>query len=549
MSNEPRLSLAELPEMNPGPVCRLALDGTVELANRAARELLGDSLVGACWFDVSPSLPSGAWERVLAGERGVGYEGDVGERCYVFSLAHVPGSPAVFVYGSDVTALKLAERRLAELARFPEKNPWPVARLDLAGRIILANRAARTLFRDDDLVGKQWLAICPEMNADAWRGIVSATQPVHREVKVHGRDLSFEYVPPEGGAEVFVYGADVTDQKESGRALRQHERMATLGTLAAGLAHELNNPAAATRRAASQLSDQFARLQAAELALRSVALDSAGEEALADLAALSRERATHTSEFSAIARGDHEAMVEEWLDGRGIPEPWEIAASMVDLGYDAARLEALAARVGDGAIGPVLRWAAAAFEVHSLFEEIGHSSARLSEIVTAMKSYSYVGQAPVQTVDVNEGIRNTLIVMRSKLKDGVTVVQELATDLPAIQAYGGELNQVWTNLIDNAVAATNGTGTIVVRSAPRGTGVVVEVEDDGAGIPREHQDRIFDAFFTTKPPGQGTGLGLHTCYNIVVKKHEGTLEVVSQPGRTRFIVGLPAACPIRAGTA
>ena len=156
-----------------------------------------------------------------------------------------------------------------------------------------------------------------------------------------------------------------------------------------------------------------------------------------------------------------------------------------------------------------------------------------------MKAYSYHGQAPVQDVDVNEGLRNTLVILRNKLKEGVDVSQEFDRDLPRIEGFGSELNQVWTNLIDNSVDAMDGQGSIVLRTKVQGEHIVVEVEDDGAGIPQEIQGQIFDAFFTTKPPGEGTGLGLNTTYNIVVKKHGGSVDVDSVPGRTRFTVRIP----------
>jgi signal transduction histidine kinase len=191
----------------------------------------------------------------------------------------------------------------------------------------------------------------------------------------------------------------------------------------------------------------------------------------------------------------------------------------------------------------VLDWLVHLCSVYRLLEEIRHGAGRVSEIVGALKSYSFLGQAPIQDIDVNEGLRQTLIIMRSKLKKGVHVVQELDADLPRIHAYGSELNQVWTNLIDNAVGAMDGQGKLVLRSRRDGDSIVVEIEDDGPGIPKDIVARIFDPFFTTKAPGQGTGLGLHTCHSIVTKKHSGTIDVSSQPGQTRFIVRIPIEHP------
>jgi signal transduction histidine kinase len=191
----------------------------------------------------------------------------------------------------------------------------------------------------------------------------------------------------------------------------------------------------------------------------------------------------------------------------------------------------------------VTTWLNATFTVHNVLAEIGQGASRISEIVKALKSYSYLDQAPVQAVDINEGLDDTLLILRHKLKTGIDVRREYATDLPKLQAYGSELNQVWTNIIDNAADAvanaSDGTGTITIRTRQEGAWVVVEIEDNGSGIPPGVQSRLFDPFFTTKPPGQGTGLGLDISYNIVVHKHRGDIRVFSEPGRTRFQVWLP----------
>ena len=176
--------------------------------------------------------------------------------------------------------------------------------------------------------------------------------------------------------------------------------------------------------------------------------------------------------------------------------------------------------------------------MHNLLAEIGTGVGRISQIVKALKTYSYLDQAPVQAVDVREGLEDTLLILRSKL-EGISVRREYAPDLPRIQGYGSELNQVWTNLIDNAAYAVDGKGEIVLRTRREGDSVIVEVQDNGPGIPAEIKDRIFDPFFTTKPVGQGTGLGLDISYNIVVNKHRGDIQVSSEPGRTVFEVRLP----------
>jgi signal transduction histidine kinase len=230
-----------------------------------------------------------------------------------------------------------------------------------------------------------------------------------------------------------------------------------------------------------------------------------------------------------------------------IEEAWKLAPSLAGQGLDSEELNRLASTVGDKALPSVLNWAASAFPVYSLLHEIGQGSGRVSEIVGALRSYSYLGQAPVQEVNLHEGLDNTLIILRNKLKKGITVKRDYSSDVPAITAFGSELNQVWTNLIDNAADAVNGNGEITIRTRRLDDSAVVEIEDNGPGIPEATQARIFDPFFTTKEPGKGTGLGLSTSYSIVTEKHQGKIAVESRPGFTRFTVKLPTSHSSTAG--
>jgi len=321
--------------------------------------------------------------------------------------------------------------------------------------------------------------------------------------------------------------------------LRQSEKLATLGKLSAGIAHELNNPAAAAQRSARQLQNLFIQLQQTHLRLSELNLAASQREALLAIDRLAQERAKKPAYLDALARADREAEWEAWLGERGVEDAWQVAPTLVSLGYAEDEVAALTADFSPAQFSAAIEWLHYSSTVYSLVEEIAHGAGRISEIVKALKAYTYLDQAPIQTVNLHDGLDNTLIILRSKLAPGIAVQRDYAPDLPKIEAYGSELNQVWTNLIDNAIDALNGHGTITLRTRHDDRWAVVTVEDDGPGIPAEIQPRLFDPFFTTKPPGQGTGMGLNISHGIVVQKHKGRIDVYSQPGQTRFEVRLP----------
>lgn len=321
--------------------------------------------------------------------------------------------------------------------------------------------------------------------------------------------------------------------------LRQSEKLATLGKLSAGMAHELNNPAAAALRGVKQMYTAFQQHLEANEALRSVNLTAEQETKLHELAELIRASTRQASTLDAVTRSDREAELEQALEDNGVTNAWQYAPGLVDLSFDAGNVVELMAAFSMAQMPFVLDWLVSGCAICSLLGEIGEGTRRISDIVTALKSYTYLDQAPVQSVNIHETLDNTLVMFSSQLKDGITVHREYAEKLPTIEAYGSELNQVWTNIIDNAIAAMKGHGELTLRTRQEGRCMVVEIADTGPGIPQEIQTRVFDPFFTTKAPGEGAGLGLNITHNIVVQKHKGEITVASQPGSTCFQVKLP----------
>jgi signal transduction histidine kinase len=321
--------------------------------------------------------------------------------------------------------------------------------------------------------------------------------------------------------------------------LRQSEKLATLGKLSAGMAHELNNPIAAVQRGAGHLRTAIAQAQQALLKLGESSLTKAQLDALLAYDQLAQERAAAPTDLDALMRCECEDEIKIWLEARGIENAWEFTPALVNLGYDNNALAALAENFTAAQIPAVIAWLSNAYLIYSLLAELGHGSGRMAEIIKALKAYTYMDQAPVQSVDVHEGLDNTLVMLRNKLKMGIDVHRQYAENLPRLQAYGSELNQVWTNIIDNAVDAMQGRGELTLRTRQEEQWVVVEIEDNGPGIPEAVQAKIFDPFFTTKAPGKGTGLGLNISHNIIVQKHKGKIAVHSQPGKTCFEIRLP----------
>ena len=330
--------------------------------------------------------------------------------------------------------------------------------------------------------------------------------------------------------------------KSTQRAIGQRERLLALGSLSAGLTHELNNPAAAAVRATATLRERVAKMR------HKLGVISAGpypREALANLIEVQERTAELVAKaptLSPLEASDREDALTDWLDDHGIPDGWRLAPTFVQAGLDVDWLDQVAAEVDPEILPGAIGWLNYTVETELLMDEIEDSTTRISHLVDAAKQYSQLDRAPYQNADVHELLDSTLLMLSGKIGSRIEVVKDYDRTLPKIPAYPAELNQVWTNLIDNAVHAINsagGEGTLTVRTALDHDRLLVEFRDTGPGVPQDIRGRIFDPFFTTKPVGEGTGLGLDISWRIVVNKHHGTLQVESEPGDTRFQVLLP----------
>lgn len=331
--------------------------------------------------------------------------------------------------------------------------------------------------------------------------------------------------------------AMLTDRvREFTRQEQQRDKLAALGKLSAGLAHELNNPAAAAARSAEALLDCLERLRKLE---RDPALNEANCDQISQVESEIRKELKPAVFKDELERSDREEAIALWLQEHGVPEPWKLTPQLVEANLEREHLQRLEEVAGKAFPSEVMRFATM-LEMEKIAEQIGHSTKRISSLVRAIKEYSYMDQSPIQAVDIVQGIETTLTILEHKLRKGVTVIRDFAADLPRVQANGSELNQVWTNLIDNAADAMKNKGTLKIHAAREGDMVLVEISDNGPGIPKEVQARIFEPFFTTKGVGEGTGLGLDAVRRII-RKLQGTVTFSSIPGDTKFQVRIPTA--------
>jgi signal transduction histidine kinase len=322
------------------------------------------------------------------------------------------------------------------------------------------------------------------------------------------------------------------------RVVGQRQKLLALGALSAGLTHELNNPAAAAVRATATLRDRVAGMRHKLAMLAHDELDPRLLGLLVDVQEDAVKAVADAPKLTALEESEREDELNDWLDEHEVPNGWELAPVFVGAGTTTEFLDKVAAGAPPALLEGAIRWLAYTLETELLINEITDSVTRISSLVAAAKQYSNMDRAPHERADLHLGLKSTLVMLGSKLQ-GIEVVKDFDRSLPPVPIYAGELNQVWTNLIDNAVQAMNGHGTLTVRTSLDGDCVRVEIGDTGPGIPANIRQRIFEPFFTTKPVGQGTGLGLDISYRIVVGRHGGDITVESEPGNTRFIVRLP----------
>ena len=327
--------------------------------------------------------------------------------------------------------------------------------------------------------------------------------------------------------------------RESATLDQQQDKLMALGKLSAGLAHELNNPAAGATRAANDLIETLKELRAADMRLCSHELTDKQQELIDAFESKAIDHTATAAQLNSLEQSDREDEVSTWLEAHDIADAWKLSPNLVEAGMDSPALEQLLGEIPPTAISDVLARVSSQLAAAKLASEIKTATTRISELVGAIKEYSYMDQASVQELDVHKGLENTLLILKYKLrKKDITVTRDYDELLPRIKAYGSELNQVWTNLIVNAVDAMSEGGKLKVRTKREPTDIMIEIRDNGAGIPASARSRIFEPFFTTKPVGEGTGLGLDTVARIV-RKHRGNVRFESKPGDTCFQVRLP----------
>jgi signal transduction histidine kinase len=417
----------------------------------------------------------------------------------------------------------------------------------LSGTLSLSRLAGgeRVQITRTDHVGSYFGATQSYLSTDRAMKTYGATVEAVTEMRI------FQLPAAEWGAKVrewFPMAIHLLDgiflgMQNSQRLVNERERLLALGSLSAGLTHELNNPAAAAVRATAALRERVAGMRHKLAMLAGGSIDTKALPGLVKLQEEAVERVAKAPKLGPIEASDAEDELGDWLEDHGVSGGWDLAPTLVAGGLDADWLARAMEKCPGTATDSAVRWLAYTVETEMLMNEIEDATTRVSTLVGAAKQYSQMDRAPFQVVDVHELLDSTLVMLARKIGDKITVVKEYDRSLPPLPAYAAELNQVWTNLVDNAVQAMAGEGTLTIRTYREDDSAVVGIGDTGPGVPDEIVGRIFEPFFTTKPVGEGTGLGLDISWRIVVKKHHGDIRVDSRPGETWFLVQLPLTAP------
>jgi signal transduction histidine kinase len=416
-------------------------------------------------------------------------------------------------------------------------DPGDSAFVVVKGEFEIQKQSGQSLIKIDvrnpgDVVGEMALLLSGQRNATVISKTDSETLCISQEV--------FEnLLTSSSSASLAVLHWVMSRLTQNEALLHQQEKMAALGTLSAGLAHELNNPAAAAQRSASQLKETQSKWLDLTHQMEVVAFQENQTDWFNGFMQDASRRFESPLKLDALEKIDLVDQLQTWLEANGTESAWELAPTMVNFGWNIEALEKLKGELPQSLFHLSIQWLGTGCLMTSLLSEVLQTTERISEIVHAVKSYTYLDQAPLLEVDIHEGLESTLMIMQHKLKQGVTIKREYSPNLPRIEAFASELNQVWTNIIDNAIDAMNGKGEIKIKTYQEDNQVIIEITDNGPGIPEEIQSRILEPFFTTKAPGQGTGLGLHISHDIVANHHHGQLLLESKPGETKFKVILP----------
>jgi signal transduction histidine kinase len=416
----------------------------------------------------------------------------------------------------------------------------------LDGTLVMSRRVGddevevnRTSFRGS-YVGA-WTAYLGDLVPQVYDSSVRVTEPAtffQLDSSVL-RDVMQEWFPMAQHLLTGLFQGFTTRQ----RTIAQRERLLALGSLSAGLTHELNNPAAAAVRATATLQQRVSKMREKLAALAAGHLDEAALQTLIKFQDEAAQRVAAAPRLSAIESADREDELSDWLEEHGVSRAYEIAPPFVQAGIDVDWLELVANAAPSESLAGAIHWLYYTIDTELLMKEITDSTTRISTLIGAAKHYSQMDRSPYQTADLRELLDSTLVMLAGKIPAGVTVVKDYEDTLPPVPSYAAELNQVWTNIIDNALQAMGDKGTLTIRTRRDDEYATVQITDTGPGIPAENKDRIFEPFFTTKPIGHGTGLGLDIAWRIVVNKHRGYLKVTSEPGATTFTVRLPLTGP------